>query len=52
MNLDSLDVSPYFSKKHYRITPLDERYQLEAPRKLVFSKLYEACKKTDLEVFP
>jgi len=48
----SLGVSRYFSKKNYRITPLDKRYEREASRKLVFSKPYEACKKTDLELFP
>ncbi|KAL5067379.1 hypothetical protein RYX36_018266 [Vicia faba] len=32
--------------RHYRITPFDERYEQEASRKLVFSKLYEASKET------
>nr|UPM51619.1 RNA polymerase beta subunit [Takakia lepidozioides] len=36
-----------FSEKHYRITPFDERYEREAPRKLVFSELYEASRQTD-----
>ncbi|KAK3222253.1 hypothetical protein Dsin_009278 [Dipteronia sinensis] len=31
---------------HYRITPFDERYELEASRKLMFSELYEASKQT------
>ncbi|CAN6440751.1 unnamed protein product [Victoria cruziana] len=31
---------------HYKITPLDERYEQEASRKLVFSELYEASKQT------
>jgi len=43
----SLGLSGYFSKKHYRITPFDERYEREASRKLVFSELYEASKKTE-----
>ncbi len=42
----SLGLSRYFSKKHYRITPFDEEYEREASRKLVFSELYEASKKT------
>nr|AND47858.1 beta subunit of RNA polymerase [Sphagnum strictum] len=43
----SLGLSGDFSKKHYRITPFDERYEREASRKLVFSELYEASKKTE-----
>jgi DNA-directed RNA polymerase subunit beta len=42
----SLGLSRYFSKKHYRITPFDERYEREASRKLLFSELYEVSKKT------
>jgi DNA-directed RNA polymerase subunit beta len=34
-------------KKHYRITPFDERYGQEASsRKLVFLELYEASNQT------
>nr|AND48512.1 beta subunit of RNA polymerase [Flatbergium sericeum] len=43
----SLGLAGYFSKKHHRITPFDERYEREASRKLVFSELYEASKKTE-----
>ncbi|CAN6472602.1 unnamed protein product [Victoria cruziana] len=32
--------------RHYRITPFDERYEQEASRKLVFSKLYKTSKQT------
>ncbi len=35
-----------FSKNIYRITPFDEKYEQKASRKLAFSKLYEASKKT------
>nr|AND48349.1 beta subunit of RNA polymerase [Eosphagnum rigescens] len=42
----SLGLAGNFSKKHHRITPFDERYEREASRKLVFSELYEASKKT------
>ena len=41
-----LGLAGYFLEKHYRITPFDERYEREASRKLVFSELYEASKKT------
>ena len=41
-----LGLAGNFLKKHYRITPFDERYEREASRKLVFSELYEASKKT------
>jgi DNA-directed RNA polymerase subunit beta len=33
-------------KKHYRITPFDERYEREASRKLVFPELYKASEQT------
>ncbi|WMV38073.1 hypothetical protein MTR67_031458 [Solanum verrucosum] len=32
--------------RHYRIATFDERYEQEAPRKLVFPELYEASKQT------
>nr|QZJ47979.1 RNA polymerase beta subunit [Tetraphis pellucida] len=41
-----LGLAGFFLKKHYRITPFDEKYEREASRKLVFSELYEASKKT------
>ena len=41
-----LGLAGFFLKKHYRITPFDERYEREASRKLVFSELYKARKKT------
>nr|YP_010519465.1 RNA polymerase beta subunit [Pennilabium yunnanense]UXO96715.1 RNA polymerase beta subunit [Pennilabium yunnanense] len=42
----SLGLAGDLLKKHYRIGPFDERYEQEASRKLVFSELYEASKKT------
>ncbi|KAK8939811.1 DNA-directed RNA polymerase subunit beta [Platanthera guangdongensis] len=42
----SLELAGDLLKKHYRITPFDERYEQEASRKLVFSELYEASKQT------
>lgn len=41
-----LGLAGYFLGKHYRITPFDEKYEREASRKLVFSELYKASKKT------
>ena len=41
-----LGLAGHFLKKHYRITPFDERYEREASRKLVFSELYKASIKT------
>nr|QHN58578.1 RNA polymerase beta subunit [Gastrochilus guangtungensis] len=42
----SLGLAGDLLKKYYRIGPFDERYEQEASRKLVFSELYEASKKT------
>nr|YP_009915508.1 RNA polymerase beta subunit [Cyperus rotundus]YP_010290681.1 RNA polymerase beta subunit [Cyperus glomeratus]YP_010292604.1 RNA polymerase beta subunit [Cyperus michelianus]QNA49736.1 RNA polymerase beta subunit [Cyperus rotundus]QOE56850.1 RNA polymerase beta subunit [Cyperus rotundus]ULQ64710.1 RNA polymerase beta subunit [Cyperus glomeratus]ULQ64796.1 RNA polymerase beta subunit [Cyperus michelianus] len=42
----SLGLAGDLLKRHYRITPFDERYEQEASRKLVFSELYEASKQT------
>nr|QYK18717.1 RNA polymerase beta subunit [Stelis grandiflora] len=42
----SLGLAGDLLNKHYRIGPFDERYEQEASRKLVFSELYEASKKT------
>nr|QWW93010.1 RNA polymerase beta subunit [Cyathodium smaragdinum] len=42
-----LGLAGHFLCKHYRISPFDERYEREASRKLVFSELYEARKKTE-----
>ena len=44
--LNSLELVGYLLKGHYRIAPFNERYEQEASRKLVFSKLYEASKQT------
>nr|YP_009922642.1 RNA polymerase beta subunit [Wiesnerella denudata]QNA49808.1 RNA polymerase beta subunit [Wiesnerella denudata] len=41
-----LGLAGSFLKKNYRIIPFDERYEREASRKLVFSELYKASKKT------
>ena len=41
-----LGLAGSFLKKHFRITPFDERYEREASRNLVFSELYKASKKT------
>jgi DNA-directed RNA polymerase subunit beta len=40
----SLGLAGDLLKKHYRISPFDERYEQEDLRKLVFSELYEASK--------
>nr|QYK18456.1 RNA polymerase beta subunit [Dryadella lilliputiana] len=42
----SLGLAGDLLNKHYRIGPFDERFEQEASRKLVFSELYEASKKT------
>jgi DNA-directed RNA polymerase subunit beta len=42
----SLGLAGDLLKKHYRIAPFDERYEQEALRKHVFSKLYKASKQT------
>ncbi|KAL8477363.1 hypothetical protein ACS0TY_029604 [Phlomoides rotata] len=42
----SLGLAGGLLDRHYRIAPFDERYEQEASRKLVFSKLYEASKQT------
>nr|YP_010007000.1 RNA polymerase beta subunit [Passiflora haematostigma]QNR05767.1 RNA polymerase beta subunit [Passiflora haematostigma] len=42
----SLGLAGSLLDRHYRIAPLDERYEQEASRKLVFSELYEASKQT------
>ncbi|CAN6455171.1 unnamed protein product [Victoria cruziana] len=42
----SLGLAGDLQGRHYKITPLDERYEQEASRKLVFSELYEASKQT------
>nr|YP_010610394.1 RNA polymerase beta subunit [Vallisneria natans]WAO28660.1 RNA polymerase beta subunit [Vallisneria natans] len=42
----SLGLAGSLLNRHYRIAPFDERYEQEASRKLVFSELYEASKKT------
>nr|QNR05209.1 RNA polymerase beta subunit [Passiflora suberosa] len=42
----SLGLAGSLLNRHYRITPLDERYEQEASRKLAFSELYEASKQT------
>nr|YP_009629045.1 RpoB [Lewinskya incana]QBX99190.1 RpoB [Lewinskya incana] len=41
-----LGLAGHFLKRHYRITPFDERYEREASRKLIFSELYKASTKT------
>lgn len=41
-----LGLAGSFLYKNYRIIPFDERYEREASRKLVFSELYKASKKT------
>nr|QWW93087.1 RNA polymerase beta subunit [Fossombronia mylioides] len=41
-----LGLAGSFLQKNYRIIPFDERYEREASRKLVFSELYKASKKT------
>nr|YP_009668539.1 RNA polymerase beta subunit [Haplomitrium blumei]QCW59315.1 RNA polymerase beta subunit [Haplomitrium blumei] len=41
-----LGLAGSFLGKNYRIVPFDERYEREASRKLVFSELYEARKRT------
>ncbi|BDD77237.1 RNA polymerase beta subunit (chloroplast) [Marchantia polymorpha subsp. ruderalis] len=41
-----LGLAGSFLHKNYRIIPFDERYEREASRKLVFSELYKASKKT------
>nr|YP_010290534.1 RNA polymerase beta subunit [Centrolepis aristata]ULQ64479.1 RNA polymerase beta subunit [Centrolepis aristata] len=43
----SLGLAGDLLKKHYRITPFDERYEQEASKKLTFSELYEASKQTE-----
>jgi len=42
----SLGLAGSLRYRHYRIAPFDERYELQASRKLVFSELYEASKQT------
>nr|YP_010229684.1 RNA polymerase beta subunit [Epimedium pinnatum]QST18506.1 RNA polymerase beta subunit [Epimedium pinnatum]QXV94036.1 RNA polymerase beta subunit [Epimedium pinnatum]QXV94117.1 RNA polymerase beta subunit [Epimedium perralderianum] len=42
----SLGLAGDLLDRHYRIAPFDERYEQEASRKLVFSELYEAGKRT------
>lgn len=42
----SLGLAGGMLDRHYRIGPFDERYEQEASRKLVFSELYNASKKT------
>ncbi|KAI5654431.1 hypothetical protein M9H77_31618 [Catharanthus roseus] len=42
----SLGLAGSLLDRHYRIAPFDERYEQEASRKLVFSKLYQASKQT------
>nr|YP_009994329.1 RNA polymerase beta subunit [Cuscuta nitida]QNP08409.1 RNA polymerase beta subunit [Cuscuta nitida] len=42
----SLGLAGSLLSRHYRISPFDERYEQEASRKIVFSELYEASKKT------
>nr|YP_009869785.1 RNA polymerase beta subunit [Tristicha trifaria]QKJ81725.1 RNA polymerase beta subunit [Tristicha trifaria] len=42
----SLGLAGDLLDRHYRIGPFDEKYEQEASRKLVFSELYEASKKT------
>nr|YP_009500907.1 RNA polymerase beta subunit [Passiflora auriculata]AXB37300.1 RNA polymerase beta subunit [Passiflora auriculata] len=42
----SLGLAGSLLDRHYRIAPLDERYEQEASRKLAFSELYEASKQT------
>ncbi|CAN6440756.1 unnamed protein product [Victoria cruziana] len=42
----SLGLAGDLQGRHYKIMPLDERYEQEASRKLVFSELYEASKQT------
>ncbi|TXG60903.1 hypothetical protein EZV62_012266 [Acer yangbiense] len=42
----SLGLAGGLLNRHYRIAPYDERYEQEASRKLVFSKLYEASIQT------
>jgi DNA-directed RNA polymerase subunit beta len=41
-----LGLAGNFLGKNYRVMPFDERYEREASRKLVFSQLYEASRKT------
>nr|WRK68001.1 RNA polymerase beta subunit [Phylloglossum drummondii] len=41
-----LGLAGGFLKRHYRVTPFDERYEQEASRKLVLSELNEASKQT------
>nr|AJB98518.1 RNA polymerase beta subunit [Helminthostachys zeylanica] len=41
-----LGLAGDFSRRHYRITPFDERYEREASRKLVLSELCEASRRT------
>nr|YP_010466000.1 RNA polymerase beta subunit [Corydalis temulifolia]QOD41512.1 RNA polymerase beta subunit [Corydalis temulifolia] len=42
----SLGLAGDLLDRHYRIAPFDERYEQGASRKLVFSELYEASKRT------
>nr|YP_010498620.1 RNA polymerase beta subunit [Terniopsis yongtaiensis]UWR82584.1 RNA polymerase beta subunit [Terniopsis yongtaiensis]WMV00763.1 RNA polymerase beta subunit [Terniopsis yongtaiensis]WMV00840.1 RNA polymerase beta subunit [Terniopsis yongtaiensis]WMV00917.1 RNA polymerase beta subunit [Terniopsis yongtaiensis]WMV00994.1 RNA polymerase beta subunit [Terniopsis yongtaiensis] len=42
----SLGLAGDLLDRHYRIGPFDEKYEQESSRKLVFSELYEASKKT------
>nr|YP_010621346.1 RNA polymerase beta subunit [Cuscuta epithymum]WBF90891.1 RNA polymerase beta subunit [Cuscuta epithymum] len=42
----SLGLAGSLLDRHYRIAPFDERYEQEASRKIVFSQLHEASKKT------
>nr|YP_009994458.1 RNA polymerase beta subunit [Cuscuta approximata]QNP08537.1 RNA polymerase beta subunit [Cuscuta approximata] len=42
----SLGLAGSLLNRHYRIAPFDERYEQEASRKIVFSQLHEASKKT------
>lgn len=41
-----LGLAGEFPETHYRVVPLDERYEREASRKLVFSELYRASVST------
>nr|QYB20922.1 RNA polymerase beta subunit [Athrotaxis laxifolia]BBN66315.1 RNA polymerase beta chain [Athrotaxis laxifolia] len=41
-----LGLAGKLMNKHYRLVPFDERYELEASRKLVFSELYKASEQT------
>nr|QUE27699.1 RNA polymerase beta subunit [Isoetes hypsophila] len=41
-----LGIAGDFLRRHYRVMPFDERYEREAPRKLVFPEPHEASRQT------